>query len=359
MTIAQYICEALAERNKIVVPVLGTFTAEPSASAREAFGTVVTPPSRKVIFSEELEFGFNYSLVGFIAEKESEDAESIEATVKQYVEELREQLRQGEQAVIRGLGTIFADANGRLRFEQDQSTNLEPASFGLPKLKVVPVLQEQTGPIIADQTEKKSHGELLMWIILVPLVLLAIFFVYLFTNPEAVESFKQMAGLSPKTEVPMTGSGATNLDSLDNADVEEPSAKPSTTPAKTDKPANTKPETGKPADKPKDKPADKPAATTPAKPADKPTATAATVGTNGIVTQKSNRWYVQIGAFRNAEGAKKAANEAKAKGYPEAKVVQFDDFYRVSIGDFGDKEAAVKFGQEAQKDYASTKAFKF
>lgn len=65
-----------------------------------------------------------------------------------------------------------------------------------------------------------------------------------------------------------------------------------------------------------------------------------TLNDNGIVATEGTRYFVQVGAFRNAQLANNLATQLRNQGF-QVKVISEDDLYKVVVGDFEKLDNAV------------------
>ncbi len=134
--------QLLLEHDCVTLPGLGALLAEPVPARIHPVRHTLSPPARRVAFSDRLRHDDGLLTEAVRLAMASTDSAPAKARVGTFTEELRTALRLHRAAELRGLGTLRqATAEDPIRFEA-----LEPgylpltSSFGLPELVSRPVI---------------------------------------------------------------------------------------------------------------------------------------------------------------------------------------------------------------------------
>ena len=136
--------QLLLEHDCVTLPGFGALLAEPVPARIHPVRHTLSPPARRVVFSERLRHDdglLTAAVARSLGLAEVGEAQTARVAVRSFTEELRAALRQHRAAELRGLGTLRQPTEADpIRFEA-----LEPgylplaASFGLPELVSRPV----------------------------------------------------------------------------------------------------------------------------------------------------------------------------------------------------------------------------
>ncbi len=336
--IEQYVKELLDEKGSVAIPNLGTFYKEQQAALLDFGEGIVSPPTEKLMFTTEVKDAQKEELRNYIFEKNEMFASQIDVEIEKYVEALQGKLVEEGEAVFEGVGALRKIA-GELVFFPKEETIADTSNFGLPKLEVHPIAPnaaeeaDDFSDEIDDEPTGKSANAAIPWLVIAPLVLLAIAVAYFFYNPSAYENLKAMF---PQERTSSTTSPAEDSANQEAENTSETTNVATNTPETEDSQVSDSQET--------------------------PTETTSDTPTEESiwVSKPTNRFYLIAGSFNNEESARKALKEAQDKGYSAAKIVNANNRFRLSIGDYATRSeatsAAVKFGE---KDYKGVWPLKY
>jgi len=133
--VSQILKKIILERGKVSIPMMGSLEAEDVPAGFAQGGSIIIPPSRKIVFNS-----FDVSNDGLL---ESEYAaasgitlEESKKEVADFINSVKISLIDESDFLIPGLGKIVFGEDFRYGFEEDESLNLSPDSFGLGSFEV-------------------------------------------------------------------------------------------------------------------------------------------------------------------------------------------------------------------------------
>ncbi len=158
----KYFIELLKSNKRLVIPKLGAFL------KKEQGGKEV------VTFNQFLKFDDGL-LVNYIAEQEKIDKEKAKTQVQEIADKITKEINEGNQYKIKGLGSIYKDANGKIQFveegeevaatakssspapEKKETTSTPPKQTSASKTSVPPPKPKQ--PAAGSSTQKQNDAE--------------------------------------------------------------------------------------------------------------------------------------------------------------------------------------------------------
>ncbi len=336
--IEKYLKELLIEKDRVAVPGLGTFTTQALGSLISDEGSILTPPSKKILFEEYAGFYNDDLLLNRMVKSEDMDHEEAKLQIEVFVKDIKDKLDVYDKSEIKGLGTLLKLDTGTVIFKQDQDFNFSAESFGLPLIEL-PV----TAPVIdrdkeLDEEETKNFTIIAF---IVPLIIIIVFLAYMFFSENARNKIFSLLKSEPKKE--LVDNSQNNLNSLHNDSLvssNETNESTSNLPNKTEGKENTV--TKKELKEVKKEPV---VTTT-----TKETTKSSTTENVKVSTASTSMHYLIIGSFSTVENAKKAVKIASAKGV-DAEVVQRDGKIRVSIFSHQDEATVEKKRLELQSKF--------
>jgi len=202
--IDQYIQKLLTETDSVYVPNLGTFTAKRESAQMNTGGKTITPPNKKITFSESSE-GNDTALQKAVTEGEKISVEEYKGLLQAFQDAIKAQLVSFGKYKMADLGTLTKDSAGKLKFEQNATTTILNESFGLPSVKVEPIAPKKETPKVTKKVEKKpqkatSQGFSPWLMVVIPLIFTLIFLLYLSTRKDTLTSLKSIFRTPPKVE---------------------------------------------------------------------------------------------------------------------------------------------------------------
>jgi cell division septation protein DedD len=130
MVIAKYIGDLLFDYECVVIPGLGGFIINDKPSTINYNTNYFTPPFREIMFNPYL-LANDGLLLNYIAKEENITYQEAKQKVDNFVVACLNALNNGKRIKFNKVGTISKDSNDKIVFEQDESVNYNPASFGL------------------------------------------------------------------------------------------------------------------------------------------------------------------------------------------------------------------------------------
>ncbi|WP_375416003.1 SPOR domain-containing protein [uncultured Hymenobacter sp.] len=139
MHLADHIRPLLQDHDCVIIPDFGGLVAEPVPARLSAARLHLGPPAKQVAFNQALTRNDGL-LVDALSQYLRIPATQAREVLRHAVEDMHQELREGQRTELPGIG-VFRQAPGRgLRFDYTGTANLLPAAFGLPALSVHPVL---------------------------------------------------------------------------------------------------------------------------------------------------------------------------------------------------------------------------
>lgn len=225
ISVASCIADLLFERDTVILPGFGGFTAEYKSAGIDQVQGLIQPPSKEVQFKTNLVLNDGV-LVDFIKTKYSIEAAEAQEQVDDYIQNLRERLAKKEIVQIPDVGKLYLDFEKTIKFLPDK-TNFNKESFGLPALNFYPVLRNKEEVIAqtaqspsarpanqpADTSSKKAARitphQILPWLIAASVFILGISLYYYYdryidkfdeTSEEDLASLKERLNIKPSLE---------------------------------------------------------------------------------------------------------------------------------------------------------------
>ncbi|MFH2142423.1 MAG: SPOR domain-containing protein [Bacteroidota bacterium] len=132
----KYIAEILREKERVIIPDFGSFMRKKDTEI--------------IYFNEYLKFNDNV-LIDLIVQKENIEKNSAEIKVKEFVSQINNTINSGQKYIIEGIGLIFKDENGKVKFElQTQAKETDTPVIPDDSVKEVELVSE---PIVEQKEE--------------------------------------------------------------------------------------------------------------------------------------------------------------------------------------------------------------
>ena len=126
--------ELILERDKVVLPGLGTFVAEVVPASFSDNGYTINPPYRKLYFRSRLED--DSSLVKLYSTSNNIGEDLAENILTDFLQELRQVLKEKKLVVFPGLGRLRATKENNFFFVPDEDLDIYPEGFGLQPISM-------------------------------------------------------------------------------------------------------------------------------------------------------------------------------------------------------------------------------
>ncbi|MCU0440932.1 MAG: SPOR domain-containing protein [Bacteroidia bacterium] len=154
-----HIRDLLMKHDCVIVPGFGGFVCNREPSKIDQVSHVITPPSRKVVFNQNLKTNDGL-LIGYIAVKEQLQYSEALIKLNTIVQSFMAQLAEKKQLTIDFFGTFRLNAEANFVFIPDKRNNYLDASFGLMQIQATPAAQRLTRSprtrIFKDRKETKA-----------------------------------------------------------------------------------------------------------------------------------------------------------------------------------------------------------
>lgn len=132
--LAKMVGELVLDHDEVALPGVGTFVAEFVGASFSDKGFVVNPPYRRLSFRQRE--GDPSLLVSFYAESNGIDRQRAERTLKDFLDEMRDILKEKKVIVFPGLGRLRATRENLFFFVPDENLNIYPEGFGLESVSL-------------------------------------------------------------------------------------------------------------------------------------------------------------------------------------------------------------------------------
>lgn len=315
MKIKDYIKELLFTNQGVIIPDLGGFVSEYEPAAFDINENSFIPPSKKISFNPKYSYPDNL-LIEFISEKEKINKEKSANVLSDFVKDIKEKLKKGDEIDFPEIGSIAQNSKGEIIFKQDAKSNLLTDSFGLTSVKTKPIVkqQEKATRIIKPIKQKKSYRKLIIMSSSVVVFLSFIALSWFFT--EGYTDFSLLSSKEINTEISdnsLINTAITNLDSIAKADSVKALINQSIDEDTDKKDALFYKEPSKPA---------RPAGEEEAKP-------------------KYSEFHIIAGSFKKIENAEIFSSKLKNKGY-EAEIIHSEEnLIRIAIFSYTNETEAL------------------
>ena len=132
--LSRMVKELILERDKVVLPGLGTFVAEVVPASFSDNGYTINPPYRKLYFRSRLED--DSSLVKLYSTSNNIGEDLAENILTDFLQELRQVLKEKKLVVFPGLGRLRATKENNFFFVPDEDLDIYPEGFGLQPISM-------------------------------------------------------------------------------------------------------------------------------------------------------------------------------------------------------------------------------
>lgn len=145
--LSKAILEVLTDEGQVSLPRFGTFRLKAQPAMVSTIEGRSRPPSKRVEFNGNLKLD-DGRLARYLREHPIVTDETAEAAIDQFVNSLLAEIDAGRMVTLTGLGRIFRDHTGEIRFNASDH-NLDKATFGLPDVALAPIIRTERNPVSA------------------------------------------------------------------------------------------------------------------------------------------------------------------------------------------------------------------
>jgi nucleoid DNA-binding protein len=322
--LAIYIKNLLYNYDRVIIPGFGSLQTLYKAAQINTSNNSIAPPSKYLVFEQDSVIS-DELLIHFIASQRKISIKEGEDFFSSQLSRIHQKLDSGETILLEGIG-YFSKENGVIRFDREEGVNFLTDSFGLSTIDYKPVEFDLTpietpkiSEIERNETAETTHihkkKNYTITFIIIGFIIIAgagaVAYVY---NPSMIINLKKYLTKSSVSRPPAT----TDENKTDLSD---------TTIVKTDT---------------KDTTHQSDLETFFDKSTDKKSALAITKDSVSSAPSDNVEYYIIAGSFKTYKRASVLAKELKKEHY-KPEVIQFDqELYRVSLGEFKDKNEATK-----------------
>ena len=132
--LSKMVKEVILDRDKVVLPGLGTFVAEMVPATFSDKGFTINPPYRRLYFRQRIEE--DSSLAEFYSAANQISKELAENVFADFLKELKQVLKEKKVVVFPGLGRLRATKENNFFFVPDEDLDIYPEGFGLAPISL-------------------------------------------------------------------------------------------------------------------------------------------------------------------------------------------------------------------------------
>jgi hypothetical protein len=167
--IDEIIVELLYTNNCVIVPKIGAWIGNYSNAKVEAIEQKIYPPGKSIAFNRQLQNNDGV-LIHAVQNKHQISYAEAEKIVFEYAENIKNNLQQNKNHILKNIGRLYLDQNNNILFESFQN-NFSCENYGLPIVGITPISRLKDAiPEIVAQSRKRSK-----LIYIIPIFLLLFF----------------------------------------------------------------------------------------------------------------------------------------------------------------------------------------
>lgn len=151
--LSKMVKELILDRDRVVLPGLGTFTAEMMPATFSDKGFTINPPYRRLYFRSKAED--DTVLAEFYSSSNDVSLEVAERILADFLTELKQILREKKTVIFPGLGRLRATRENNFFFVPDEDLDIYPEGFGLAPISLK-THQETREELTAAVSELRS-----------------------------------------------------------------------------------------------------------------------------------------------------------------------------------------------------------
>lgn len=143
--INQAILQLLTDEGQLCLSSLGTFRLQPQAATVSTIEGRSRPPAKLVTFNNNLKLD-DGRLLRHLIEIEGMDESHAQHAIDAFSEKLLREIHAGRMVTLDGIGRLFKDHTGEIRFNTGDH-NLDKAAYGLPDVAITPIIRTERAPV--------------------------------------------------------------------------------------------------------------------------------------------------------------------------------------------------------------------
>lgn len=148
--------ELVTDNDSVTLPGLGCFVAELVPATFADRGYTIQPPYRRLYFSPRS--GEDNLLVSLYARDNNLSEQDAEASLVQFLQELKEVLKEKKSIVLPGLGRLRATMENHFFFVADEDLDIYPEGFGLEPVSLKTHTDEPKADVPADAPQEEPSA---------------------------------------------------------------------------------------------------------------------------------------------------------------------------------------------------------
>lgn len=133
--IARYISELLLNHDCVIIPGFGGLIVRFSGSSYDSEHKTLLPPSRKLLFNNQLVINDGL-LLNYISRREKITYADASLRLMKWTQEIKNSVNAGNRAVMEGIGSFYLNHEKSLQFAPDNRINFMLSSYGLKPVTV-------------------------------------------------------------------------------------------------------------------------------------------------------------------------------------------------------------------------------
>lgn len=193
-----YISELLYTNDCVIIPGLGGFVANARGAFLSPAHHTFAPPAKRIAFNASLRVSDGL-LATHLTQALNITYGEAQTMIQQYVDQLLNELHQGNTVTINRVGSLLSDKEKNLQFEPDQQVNYLTSSFGLSLVHSPSIRRDESRKNnvrnIRDKKPKQRNRQSWRLLELVPA---AAVLALLFFNPRVVNDLNTgLANINP------------------------------------------------------------------------------------------------------------------------------------------------------------------
>jgi cell division protein FtsN len=153
--IEKHLKSLLHEHDCVVLPGFGGFITHTVPAEIHPIRHTFVPSYKNVAFNEKLKIDDGL-LIDALVQDEGLTQHEAAQQVKEYVFELKRQIKEKNKYHFEELGNLYINHEYRLKFEAENKINFNNNSFGLPELYCKPVIRESGKRLISSAADKPA-----------------------------------------------------------------------------------------------------------------------------------------------------------------------------------------------------------
>ena len=132
--LSRMVKEVILDRDRVVLPGLGTFVAEMVPASFSDRGFTINPPYRRLYFRSRLEE--DTSLAEIYSASNNISLDLAQNILTDFLKELKQVLKEKKVVVFPGLGRLRATKENNFFFVPDEDLDIYPEGFGLEPISL-------------------------------------------------------------------------------------------------------------------------------------------------------------------------------------------------------------------------------